>query len=58
MVLEMKIKLQWINMYTLLIFIMDNQDFPGGTVDKKPPANAGDMGLIPGPGIFHTPRSN
>ena len=58
MVLEMKIKLQWINMYTLLIFIMDNQDFPGGTVDKKPCANAGDMGLIPGPGIFHMPRSN
>ena len=23
---------------------------PGGTVDKNPPANAGDMGLIPGPG--------
>ena len=22
--------------------------FPGGTVDKNPPANAGDMGSIPG----------
>ena len=22
------------------------QDFPGGTVDKNPPANAGDMGSI------------
>ena len=22
------------------------RDFPGGTVDKNPPANAGDMGLI------------
>ena len=25
-------------------------DFPGGPVVKKLPANAGDMGLIPGPG--------
>ena len=24
------------------------QDFPGGTVDKNLPADAGDMGLIPG----------
>ena len=29
------------------------EGFPGGTVDKKPPANAGDMGLIPGPGRPH-----
>ena len=29
-------------------------DFPGGPVDKNPPANAGDMGSIPGPGSFHT----
>ena len=33
-------------------------DFPGGTVDKNPCANAGDMGLIPGPGRFHEPWSN
>ena len=26
------------------------RDFPGGAVDKNLPANAGDMGLIPGPG--------
>ena len=26
------------------------QDFPGGSVDKNLPANAGDAGLIPGPG--------
>ena len=25
-------------------------DFPGGPVAKNLPANAGDMGLIPGPG--------
>ena len=27
-------------------------DFPGGSVVKNPPANAGDMGLIPGWGRF------
>ena len=31
-------------------------DLPGGAVDKNPPANAGDMDLIPGPGRFHTCR--
>ena len=36
----------------------DSQDFPGGTVDWNPPANARDMGLIPGPGGFHMPWSN
>ena len=34
------------------------QDFPGGTVNKNPPANAGDMGSVPGLGRFHTPQSN
>ena len=29
--------------------------FPGGLVVKNQPANAGDMGLIPGPGRSHTP---
>ena len=33
-------------------------DFPGGTVDKNPAANAGDMGSIPGPGGFHMPSSS
>ena len=33
-------------------------DFPGGTVVKNPPANAGDKGSIPGPGRSHMPRSN
>ena len=28
-------------------------DFPGGPVVKKLPANAGDMGLIPGLGRSH-----
>ena len=33
-------------------------DFPGCTVVKNLPANAGDMDSIPGPGRSHTPRSN
>ena len=34
------------------------EDFPGGTVDKNPPARSGDMGSLPGPGGFHMPQSN
>ena len=34
------------------------QDFPGGTVVKNPPANAGDTGSSPGPGRYHMPQSN
>ena len=34
------------------------RDFPGGTVVKSPPANAGDTGSIPGPGRSHMPQSN
>ena len=37
---------------------MPKWDFPGGTVVKNLPANAGDMGLIPGPGRSHMPWSN
>ena len=33
-------------------------DFPGGTVVKNMPANAGDMGSIPGLGRSHMLRSN
>jgi len=29
------------------------QDFPGSLMDKKPPANAGDTGYIPGLGRSH-----
>ena len=35
-----------------------NRDFLRGAVVKKPPANAGDMGLSPGPGRSHMPWSN
>ena len=34
------------------------RNFPGGTVVKNPPANAGDTGSSPGPGRSHMPRSN
>ena len=33
------------------------QGFPGGTVVKNPPANAGDTGSCPGLGRSHMPRS-
>ena len=33
-------------------------NFPGGAVVKNPPANTGDTGLSPGPGIRHMPQSN
>ena len=33
-------------------------DFLGDTVEKNLPANAGDMGLIPGPRRFHLSWSN
>ena len=32
--------------------------FPGGSVVKNPPANAGDMGSSPGPGRPHMLWSN
>ena len=35
----------------LLIFLLF--DFPGGTVDENPPANAGHIDSIPGLGRFH-----
>ena len=31
------------------------RDFPGGTVVGRLPANAGDMGSVPGPGRFPVP---
>ena len=37
---------------------LKRQDFPGGTVVKDPPANAGDVGLIPGLGRSHMLQSN
>ena len=40
-----------------LKLIFKKQDFPGGTVVKNPPANAGDTGSSPGPGRSHVPQS-
>ena len=37
---------------------MYSRDFPGGSVVKNLPANAGETGSIPGPGRSHMPRSN
>ena len=34
------------------------QGFSGGPVVKDPPAKAGDMGSIPGPGRSRVPRSS
>ena len=33
-------------------------NFPGGEVDKNPPANAGGMGFITGLGRIHMPWNN
>ena len=41
---------QWLRLHA--------SDFPGGAVVKNPPANAGDMGLSPGPGRSHMLQSN
>ena len=35
----------------------EDKDFPGGSVVKNLPANAGDMGVISGPGRFCMPWS-
>ena len=34
------------------------RDFPGVSVVKSPPADAGETGSIPGLGRFHIPRSH
>ena len=34
------------------------EDFPGGPVVENPPASAGDMGSIPGPGRLHMPQGH
>ena len=53
-----------IGTHILSVFILQPQlnrriqDFPGGPVVKNPPAKAGDMGSIPGPGRLHMPRGN
>ena len=41
-----------------IFFKSQDRDFPGGTVVKSPPANAGDTGSVSGPGRSHMPQSN
>ena len=41
----------------LYIFKAKTQDFPGGTVDRNPSTNAGDVGSILGLGRFHMPQA-
>ena len=45
---------------TIMIKIKNNVNpgFPTGSVVKNPPANAGDMGSIPGAGRSYMPQSN
>ena len=42
----------------LTVKMIIGRDFPGGSVVKNPPANAGDMGSIPDLGEFHMLQSN
>ena len=42
----------------LVVASQDLKGFPGGSVVKNPPANAGDMGSIPGLGRSHMPWSD
>ena len=44
--------------YFLKKFASERTGFLGGSVVKKPHANAGDTGSIPGPGRFHMLQSN
>ena len=47
----------WMKLKTIMLNEI-SQDFPGGTVVKNLPANAGDTGSSPGPGRSHMPWSN
>ena len=42
----------------LLVSKVTTEDFPDGPMVKNSPANAGDIGSVPGPGRFHMPQSN
>ena len=46
------------NILPLLTVLKQPQDFPGGTVEKNLPANARDIGSIPGLERCHMSRSN
>ena len=42
----------YFNRKILMMFITEILGFPGGSVVKNPPANAGDTGSIPGSGRY------
>ena len=50
----------WIGLAQIFTALLESpiSDFPGGTVVKNLPANAGDTGSIPSPGRSHMPQSN
>ena len=50
-----KINSKWI--MVLNVKMQNYRGFPGGAVVENLPANAGDMGLSPGLGRSHMPRS-
>ena len=52
--------LTWIQSVGHVFFLLRVKvlGFPGGSVLKNPPADAGHMGSIPDPGRSHTPWSN
>ena len=43
----------FLDYFSVVIFNNVAPDFPGGTMDKNPPANARDMGSIPDLRRFH-----
>ena len=51
-------KIIQVNQDFFFFFSLNFLNFPGGAVDKNPPANAGDMGLIPGLGLSHMPQGS
>ena len=49
--------LSCVNYMSIKLFKNVFQHLPGGSVDKNPPANPGDMSSIPGLGKFCLPQS-
>ena len=42
----------------MIILKTSDQDYPSGSMVKDPPANAGDMGLIPDSGRSHMSQNS
>ena len=62
-----KILASWVGVQTPGVYVIVKEhklrkaveeDFPGDSVDENLPANAGDIGSIPGLGRFHMPPGN